>query len=157
MSDPQTTDAFELSEATHNPATQTAITQQPSKTAHTKRYTYKRLTDADRVTILTLHAKNLTQAAIAERLGRSQETVNRVIHDYTPTLDLSKQFFAAKAHDMARKTYKHGRPSDYVNVLKGLGVLEEKTQSGVVINIGVSAELVQVAVSPQAAPSRSEG
>jgi hypothetical protein len=99
-----------------------------------------------------MHGKGLTQHVIAERLGRSCETINRVIHDYSPTVDLAKQFFAAKSHEMAKRTFRKGRASDYVNVLKGLGVLEDKQQSGVVINIGVSAELVQVAVSPQFSP-----
>jgi len=156
MSHELTAPAPELSETTHNSAQQTAITQQPSKALHTKRYTYKRLTDADRMTILALSAKDVSLNVIAERLGRSTETIHRVIRDYTSTVDLAKQNLAARANKMADKVYSNGRASDYVNVLKGLGVLEEKTQSGVVINIGVSAELVQVALSPQSSLPPSE-
>ena len=85
---------------------------------------YTRLTDADRLTILTLHDKGLTQTEIAKRLARSVSTIHEVIQTYAPTVDMAKRKLQASALRMAENVVENGQARDHVKALEGLGVLQ---------------------------------
>jgi transposase len=103
--------------------------QTPQALAPTESPSYKRLTDADRITILHLHDDGLTLTAIAQRLGRSVSTIHDVVQTYAPTTDLAKRKLAAASERMAENIIANGQPRDHVATLKGLGVLEpDKTE-----------------------------
>lgn len=85
---------------------------------------YTRLTDADRLTILTLHDKNVSQSEIARRLSRSVSTINEVIQTYLPTIDMAKRKLQASALRMAENVVENGQARDHVKTLEGLGVLQ---------------------------------
>ena len=87
---------------------------------------YKRLTDADRITIFALYDQNLTQTAIAKRLDRSISTINDVLQAYGSTVDIAKRKLRAGAARMAENILDNGLPRDHVATLKGIGVLEEQ-------------------------------
>jgi helix-turn-helix protein len=93
-------------------------------------YRYKRLTDADRITILALDDKGLTQTAIAQRLDRSVSTINDVLQTYGSTVDIAKRKLAAAAGRMADNVIDKGLPRDHVKTLEGLGVLAAQTSQG---------------------------
>jgi hypothetical protein len=107
---------------------------------------YTRLTDAERISILSMHDKGITQNAIAELLSRSVATVHDVIHTFTPSVDLAKRKLRASALKMAENIVDNGLPRDHVQALKGLGVLEETQQQGFTVNIGIADSVVQVQV-----------
>jgi transposase len=129
----------------------------------TEGYTYKRLTDADRLTILTLYDKGVSYEAIAERLGRSSSTIHDVVQTYAPTVDIAKRRLRAASLEMAENIIKNGLPRDHVATLKGINVLEESDSSvpKVVVQIGVMGSDVQVslsqALSPPALEAAGEG
>jgi hypothetical protein len=91
---------------------------------------YRRLTDADRITILALDDKGLTQTAIAQRLNRSVSTINDVLQTYGSTVDIAKRKLAAAAGRMADNVILKGLPRDHVKTLEGLGVLAAQATSG---------------------------
>ena len=107
-------------------------------------YTYTRLTDADRVTILALNEKGLMQTAIAERLSRSVSTINDVLQAFAPTVDMAKRKLRASALRMAENIIDNGLPRDHVATLKGIGVLEDVAAQGFTVNIGIADSAVQV-------------
>lgn len=96
---------------------------------------YTRLTDADRVTILTLHDKGLTQTEIAKRLARSVSTINDVIQTYAPTVELAKRKLDAAALRMAENVIENGDPDTHLKALAGRGVLHSADSSGVSVII----------------------
>jgi hypothetical protein len=124
---------------------------------------YRRLTDADRLTILTLHDKGETYEAIAKRLSRSISTIHEVVQTYAPTVDIAKRRLRAASLDMAENIIRNGLPRDHVATLKGINVLEESDSSvpKVVVQIGVMGSDVQVslsqALSPPAIEAAGEG
>jgi len=99
---------------------------------------YKRLTDADRITILHLHDEGLSYTAIAQRLKRSLSTIHDVIQTYAPTTDLAKRKLAAASQRMAENIIENGQPRDHVATLKGLGVLADDSGLKLQIAVGVS-------------------
>jgi hypothetical protein len=107
---------------------------------------YHRTTAAERMVIVALSDKGLTQTAIAQQLSRSLSTVNGVLQEYAPTTDLAKRKLRASALQMAENIIDNGLPRDHVQALKGLGVLEETQQQGFTVNIGISDSVVQVQV-----------
>ncbi len=119
---------------------------------------YKRLTDADRLTILTLHEKGVTYQAIAERLNRSISTIHDVVQTYSPTVDLAKRRLRSASLEMAENIIKNGLPRDHVATLKGINVLEENDSSvpKVVVQIGVLGQDVQVSIG-ETIEAESEG
>jgi transposase len=129
-----------------------------------KSYSYKRLTDAERLAILTQHEKGETLTSIAQRLNRSTATIHEVIQTYSPTVSLAKRRLQAAAERMAENIIRNGLPRDHVATLKGINVLEETDSSvpKVVVQIGVMGSDVQVslsneALSPPAIEAAGEG
>lgn len=116
---------------------------------------YKRLTDLERSLILQLHDSGLTQAAIAQRVDRTQDTVFNVIHAFTDTIVNAKRYLRAQAMPMAENIVKNGLPRDHVATLKGIGVLEETAQQGFTVNIGITDAHVQVNIVQPAAKDES--
>jgi transposase len=112
--------------------------QTPDSLVPTESPSYKRLTDADRITILHLHDDGLTLTAIAQRLGRSVSTIHDVVQTYAPTTDLAKRKLAAASERMAENIIANGQPRDHVATLKGLGVLADDSGLKVQIAVGVS-------------------
>ena len=103
----------------------------------TETVSYKRLTDADRITILKLHDEGLSLSLIAQRLNRSVSTIHDVVHTYTPTTDLAKRKLQANAERMADNVIEKGQPRDHVKTLEGLGVLRAE-QTDINIAVGIS-------------------
>jgi hypothetical protein len=90
---------------------------------------YRRMTDSERLTILQLHEKGMTQSAIAQQLGRAVSSVHEVIQTYTPTKTLAKRKLAAAALRMAENVIENGGPKEHVRALEGLDVLHPKQQN----------------------------
>jgi transposase len=142
------------------PQTAEAIaTWAEDKTKPTEGYTYKRLTDAERILILGLYDKGMSQEAIAQQLKRSSSTINDVIQSYTPTVDLAKRRLKSAASRMAENIIENGLPRDHVAALKGINVLEETDSSvpRVVVQIGTQNGDVQVSLSPSPQAQIGEG
>jgi hypothetical protein len=120
---------------------------------------YKRLTDSERLAILTQHEKGESYESIAKRLNRSLDTVHQVIKTYAPTVNLAKRRLQAAAERMAENIIENGLPRDHVATLKGINVLEESDSSvpKVVVQIGVLGGDVQVSLSPLPERALGEG
>ena len=118
---------------------------------------YKRLTDADRITVLTLHEQGLTQTAIAQRLARSVSTINDVIQTYAPTVDLAKRKLRAAAERMAENIIDNGEPRDHIQALKGLSVLQEQATQGLTVLIGGGSQVMFGGLSPRVSEGLGEG
>jgi hypothetical protein len=118
---------------------------------------YKRLTDADRISVLTLHEQGLTQTEIAKRLSRSVSTINDVIQTYAPTVDLAKRKLRAAAERMAENIIDNGEPRDHIQALKGLGVLHEQATQGLTVLIGGGSQVMFGGLSPLIPEGLSEG
>ncbi len=127
------------------------------KTASTESYTYKRLSDSERLAILTQHEKGETLTSIAQRFNRSLSTIHDVVQTYAPTVSLAKRRLQAASLQMAENIIENGLPRDHVATLKGINVLEESDSSvpKVVVQIGVLGGDVQVSLSPS--PERAAG
>ncbi len=146
------------------PDTPEAIAEWAGKQAEqseppSKQYSYKRLTDSERIAILAQHDKGESYEAIAKRLNRSTATIHDVIKAYSPTVNLAKRRLQAAAEDMADNIIKIGLPRDHVATLKGINVLEESDSSvpKVVVQIGVLGGDVQVSLSPLPERALGEG
>ena len=134
------------------PAAQTAHLSAPASKA-----SYKRLTAADHAVILRLHAQDITQADIAKRLGCSQQAVSQWLAQVVDTTDAAKLYFRGQALHMAQSVVKKGKPSDHVAALKGLSVLEEKQQQGLVVQVGAGARVqINLGLSPSTPQGPSE-
>ncbi len=119
---------------------------------------YSRLTRSDVGVLLKLRKDGLTQTEIAKRLGCSQRTVSQWCEDLQDTTDTSKLYLRGQALRMAQHIVKKGRAADHVAVLKGLSVLEESQQSGLVVQIGGGSNVqVNVQLSPPSVQVLGEG
>lgn len=96
---------------------------------------YKRLTDADRLTILHLHDSGISQMEIARRLTRSVSTIHEVLQTYAPTVDIAKRKLRAAAERMADNIVRNGLPRDHIQALNGLGVLQVNDNAGLTLVI----------------------
>lgn len=111
---------------------------QAKKTAPTDSYSYKRLTDADRILILKLHDQGLTQVEIAQRLDRAQSTISDIIRLFADTTTTAKRYLAAQALRMAENVVETGQARDHIAALKGLKVLaEDASQTQIAIGISL--------------------
>lgn len=109
------------------PQTSEAIAEwAENKSKPAESYSYTRLTDADRVTIMHLHDQGISQLEISKRLSRSVSTIHEVIQKYLPTLDMAKRKLAAGAERMAENIIENGLPRDHIQALNGLGVLNQQ-------------------------------
>ena len=105
---------------------------------------YSRLSRSDVGVLLKLKRDGLTQAEIAQRLGCTQSTVSKWLTDLTDTTEPAKEFLKGSALRMAENIVKKGRAADHVAALKGLSVLQEQANAGVVIQIGVKDSDVSI-------------
>jgi transcriptional regulator with XRE-family HTH domain len=96
---------------------------------------FAKLTRSDVGVILKLRRDGLTQAAIAQRLGCSQGTVAKWLSQFTDTTDTAKEFLQASAFRMAKNIVAKGLARDHVQVLNGLGVLQEQSSQGLTLVI----------------------
>jgi hypothetical protein len=87
---------------------------------------YKRLTREDHEAIVKMHDAGMTLTAIAQQLNRSVSTIHEVVKIYKPTVDLAKRKLAGAALQMAENIVTNGLPRDHVQVLNGLGVLNQQ-------------------------------
>ena len=118
---------------------------------------YKRLTDAERILILKLDEDGLTQVEIAQRLKRSQSTVNDVLQTFADTTYTARRYLAASAHRMAENVVQNGQPRDHVAALKGLSVLhEEQAQQGITVLVGQGGMVNLGTVNPLSPPPVTE-
>jgi transcriptional regulator len=126
---------------------------------------YDRLTSSDLGVLLKLRKDGLTQAEIAQRLGCSQGTVSKWLNNLTDTTEPAKEYLRGQAMRMAKNIANNGLARDHVQVLNGLGVLNQQDTAKLTIVINgltlagtgrddvVDAEVL----SPPIAEGQSEG
>jgi DNA-binding transcriptional regulator YiaG len=126
---------------------------------------YDRLTSSDLGVLLKLRKDGLTQAEIAQRLGCSQGTVSKWLNILTDTTEPAKEYLRGQAMRMAKNIANNGLARDHVQVLNGLGVLNQQDTAKLTIVINgltlagtgrddvVDAEVL----SPPIAEGQSEG
>ncbi len=98
---------------------------------------YRRLTDADRVYMLTLRERGMSQAQIAQQLGCNQSSVSDWLSRCDDKTTHAITFLRGSALKMARNVVDKGSPAVHVDALKGLSVLKEKDTNSLVVNIGI--------------------
>ena len=96
---------------------------------------YDRLTRTDLGLLVKYHRQGMTQVEIAQRLGCSQSTVSKWVNDLTDTREPAKEYLAGSALRMAQNIVKRGMARDHVQVLNGLGVLNQQDTGKVSITI----------------------
>jgi transcriptional regulator with XRE-family HTH domain len=99
---------------------------------------YRRMTDTERRLILELTDQGLTQAQIAQQLGRAQSSISDVLSAFTDTTEIATRFLRAKALHMAENVVVKGQARDHIQALKGIGVLEQDKSE---LNIGIQVSL----------------
>jgi predicted transcriptional regulator len=120
--------------------------QKPAQPANTPKY--DRLTRSDIGLMLKLRKDGLTQAEIAQRLGCNQPTVSKWLGQFTDSTDHAKEYLRGQALRMAKNIVHKGLARDHVAALKGLNVLEEQQNAGVIVQIGVSVDMATPTLSP---------
>ncbi len=109
---------------------------------------YRRMTNAERLLILKLHEDNLTQAEIAQRVGRAQSSISDLLDTFTDSTALATRFLRASAFRMAENVVENGEPRDHNVALAGIEVLsKQEAKGGLTIVIG-SGSAVQINVGP---------
>ena len=122
---PASTDAAETTTAAVNALT---------PPTHTPKY--KRLTDAQRIAILKMARLNKTQVEIAQFVGCDQSAVSRWIQANEDSTAEAISYVKGSALSMAMDVVQYGKAADKVNVLKGIGVLQDQQNVGLSIHIG---------------------
>lgn len=99
----------------------------------------RRLLPSEIRVILDLHAKGLSQNAIARRLNISQSTVAYWLSGFDDTRPLAKARLRAGALELAERVIERANPEEAIKALQGMDVIEGKKSGdgGVKVIIGV--------------------
>ena len=97
---------------------------------------YKRLSDDQRVAILKLAKLDKTQADIAHTVGCDQASVCRWLNMNRDSSEAASSLARGQSLRMMSSVIRYGKPADHINVLKGIGVLQDQQNVGLSIHIG---------------------
>jgi len=110
-------------------ATADAFDAEPAKSV-------KRLTRAQIASAIALRETGKSTRDIAQVIGCHHATVARTLALYVDMRPPARKYLESNALKMARNVVRHGRASDHVKTLQGIGVLEQDHASGITIQVG---------------------
>lgn len=98
--------------------------------------------------MVKLSREGKTQTEIAQRFGKTQSYIGKLLRQFEDTSPLAKDFLKGSALHMAQNIVKKGLARDHVQTLKGIGVLEEQQAQGLSIVIGSNSSVKIGLLSP---------